>query len=82
MYLYWRTYFLVCLLNFSLGSPLFAQLEGSNSPSKTFPKQKEPEKMNLLIPDPKTDFLKAPITSRLELKEPMLDMNTKKKYKD
>ena len=82
MYLYWRTYFLVCLLNFSLGSPLFAQLEGSNSPSKTFPKQKEPEKMNLLLPDPKTDFLKAPNTSRLELKEPMLDMTQKEKFID
>ena len=73
---------LVCLLSFSLGSPLFAQLERNNSPSKTFPKQKEPEKMNLLLPDPKTDFLKAPNASRLELKEPMLDMTQKEKFID
>lgn len=74
--------FVVCLLSLSLSSPLLAQLEGSTPPSKSFPKQKEPEKKNLLLPDPKTDFLKAPNTSRLELKEPMLDMTQKEKFID
>ena len=82
MHLFRGFLFVVCLLSLSLSSPLLAQLEGSTPPSKSFPKQKEPEKKNLLLPDPKTDFLKAPNTARLELKEPMLDMTQKEKFID
>ena len=67
---------------FLMGNGLYAQLEGSNPPSKNFPQLAAPEKKELLLPQPENDFLSAPNTNRLELKEPMLDMTKKETFID
>ena len=63
-----------------MGNGLYAQLEGSNPPSKNFPQLAAPEKNELLLLNPENDFLSAPNTNRLELKEPMLDMTEKETF--
>lgn len=75
--------FLFSLFSFLfIGHGLYAQLEGSNPPSKNFPQWAAPEKNDLLLPQPENDFLSAPNTNRLELKEPMLDMTEKETFID